>query len=153
MRWLHQELGRPMPTMIDHMSQGRALATAPLAIFPVALIFMVVRSLVVGDLHELFVAPISAGMITIVGYPFAVAAGWLLWRTLTKFGHAKRVSILAASMLTAEAAFWLVISPLWQREFSAAFCVALVGACGLACGGTFLWLVRRQARRQARHLR
>ncbi len=94
-----------MPTMIDHMSQGRALATAPLAIFPVALIFMVVRSLVVGDLHELFVAPISAGMITIVGYPFAVAAGWLLWRTLTKFGHAKRVSILAASMLTAEAAF------------------------------------------------
>ena len=129
------------------VNERRALFTAPIAIFPVALVFVSLRSLMAGDMRELFVAPLSAGAITLVGYPFAIAAGWAVAAASSKFAHKNLALILAASAISAEVIFWLVISPFWQRDFSIAFCLALVGACGLACGAAFYWLVRRQSAR------
>jgi hypothetical protein len=57
--------------------------------------------------------------------------------------HWNLVVVLAASAASAEAVFWILISPFWQRDFSVAFCVALVGTCGVACGTALTWLVRR----------
>ncbi|HEY8160169.1 MAG TPA: hypothetical protein VIF10_15845 [Methylobacter sp.] len=127
------------------MNEHRALATAPLAVWPVAFAFIMLRSLIIGDWRELFAAPYSAMMIAVAGYPFAVVAGWLLWHALVRLALTSFTAVLAAAAVSAEAIFWLVISPFWEREFSAAFCVALVGTCGLACGGMFFWLIRPKA--------
>ena len=125
------------------MSAGRAVFIAPAAIFPVALVFVMVRSLMIGDIRELVVAPLSAGAITLVGYPLAVAVGWFLALASSKVKHRNPVVVLAVSAASAEAVFWILISPFWQRDFSVSFCVALVGTCGVACGTAFIWLVRR----------
>lgn len=114
------------------MNERRALATAPIAIFPVALVFIMARSLLAGDLRELFAAPFSALMITVVGYPLAVAAGWLLLRIAPALATASLTSALAAGLASAEIGFWVLIHPFWQREFSNLFCAALVAGCGLA---------------------
>lgn len=121
------------------MNERRALATAPIAIFPVALVFIMARSLLAGDLRELFAAPFSALMITFVGYPLAVAAGWLLLRIAPALVTASVTSALAAGLASAEIGFWVLIHPFWQREFSDLFCAALVAGCGLA---TAAWLRR-----------
>ena len=121
----------------------KALAIAPLAVFPVALVFVLLRSLIGGDLRELFAAPFSAGLITAVGYPFVLAAVWLASRIMSQFAAPSRALILTAAVVVLEAVFWLVIGPFWQRDFSNAFCAAMVGACGLVCGATFLWLASR----------
>ncbi len=115
------------------MNTRRALATAPMAIFPVALVFILARSLLAGDLRELFSAPFSALMITVVGYPLAVAAGWLLLRIAPALVSTSVASALAAGLASAEIGFWLLIHPFWQRELSNLFCAALVAACGMAC--------------------
>jgi hypothetical protein len=125
------------------VSAGRAVFIAPAAIFPVALVFVLVRSLMIGDIRELVVAPLSAGAITVVGYPLAVVVGWLLTLPSSKAKHRNLVVVLAVSAASAEAVFWILISPFWQRDFSVSFCVALVGICGVACGTAFMWLVRR----------
>ena len=119
------------------MSERRALAIAPLAIFPVALVFVMARSLLASDLRELFAAPFSALMITFVGYPLAVAIGWLLLRALPKLVYASVSLVLGVGVASAEVAFWLLIHPFWQREFSNFFCAALVAVCGLATAGAF----------------
>ena len=119
------------------MSERRALVIAPLAIFPVALVFVMARSLLAGDQRELFVAPFSAMMITFVGYPLAVAIGWLFLRILPRFVNASFGLALGVGVASAEVAFWLLIHPFWQREFSNLFCAALVAACGLATAGAF----------------
>lgn len=125
------------------MNERKAIITAPLAIFPVAFVFIMVRSLIGGDWRELFAAPYSAMIITVGGYPFAVAVGWLSWRGLMRIAHVSLTAVLVIAFTSAEAVFWFVISPFWEREFSVAFCIALVGACGLTCGGTFFLLIRR----------
>lgn len=122
------------------MSERRALVIAPLAIFPVALVFVMARSLLAGDLRELFAAPFSAMMITFVGYPLAVAIGWLFLRTLPRLVNASFSLALGIGVASAEVTFWLLIHPFWQREFSNLFCAALVAACGLATAGAFQWL-------------
>jgi hypothetical protein len=127
-----------------HANEFRALATAPLAIFPVALVFILVRSFIAGDLRELFVAPISAAMITIIGYPLAFAVGWSLLWALKRFTYISSIFVIVTAVISAEVVFWGLISPFWQREFSIAFCIALVGTCGLSCGCMFLWLSQRQ---------
>jgi hypothetical protein len=125
------------------MNKSKALATAPLAVFPVALVFVLLRSLIGGDWRELFAAPFSAAMITAVGYPFVLAAVWSASRIMTRFGAPGRALIVAAAVVLLEAVFWLVISPFWRRDFSNAFCAAMVGASGLVCAATFLWLSSR----------
>ena len=121
------------------MNERRALATAPMAIFPVALLFITAHSLLSGDLRELFAAPFSALMITFVGYPLGFAAGSLLLRIAPTLVTASVTSALAAGLVSAELGFWLLIHPFWQREFSDLFCAALVASCGLA---TAAWLRR-----------
>lgn len=121
------------------MNEGRALATAPIAAFPVALVFIVVRSLLAGDLRELLVAPFSALMITVVAYPLAVAAGWLLLRVAPTLVTASSGKAIATGLVIAELGFWMLIHPFWQREFSNVFCAALVAGCGVA---TAAWLRR-----------
>lgn len=127
------------------MSLRRALLIAPMAIFPVALVGVMARSLLAGDLRELIAAPFSALMITFVGYPLAVLVGWLLQRTVPGLLGASHIRILGAGVVSAEAVFWLLIHPFWEREFSSAFCAALVAACGLACAAVFQWIKPRQA--------
>lgn len=122
------------------MNQRRALLIAPMAIFPVALAAVMARSLLAGDLRELFAAPYSALMITFVGYPVAVAVGWLLLRTLPELVTASFIRALGVGLVSAEAIFWILIHPFWQREFSNLFCAALVAGCGLATAGAFQWL-------------
>ncbi|MDD5269388.1 MAG: hypothetical protein PHO08_20110 [Methylococcales bacterium] len=119
------------------MGERRVLVIAPLAIFPVALVFVMVRSLLIGDLRELIAAPFSALMITAVGYPVAVVVCWLLVRAIPRLVNASLGVALCVGVASAEAAFWLLIHPIWQREFSNSFCVALVAACGLATAGVF----------------
>lgn len=118
-------------------ANSRALIVAPLAIFPVALIFVAARSILAGDLRELFAAPFSASLITFSGYPIAFALGWLFLRTLPRFVNASAGLFLLAGVASAEVAFWLLIHPFWQREFSNLFCAALVAACTLATAGSF----------------
>lgn len=114
------------------MSEQRALAIAPLAIFPVALAFIIVRSLLAGDLRELFVAPFSAMMIAVVGYPIAIATIWLLIRIFPGLKHASFGIAIGVGIASAELSFWLFVHPFWQREFSNLFCAALVAACGVS---------------------
>ena len=127
------------------MSEMRAIALAPLAIFPVALVFIVARSLLAGDLRELFAAPFSAMMITAVGYPIAVAASWLLMRTFPRLAHPSLGIAIGIGVASAEASFWLLVHPFWQREFSNLFCAALVAACGVATAAALHTLRRRTA--------
>ena len=56
--------------------------SAPLVIFPVALVAIAARALWMNDPRELFISPISAAMMTAVGYPLAVLAIWLVRRFL-----------------------------------------------------------------------
>ena len=121
------------------MNQRRALVIAPIAIFPVAMVAVMARSLVAGDLRELFAAPFSALMITFVGYPIAVVVGWLLLRIFPRLVNASFIHALGVGFVSAEAVFWFLIHPFWQREFSHLFCAALVAACGLATAGAFQW--------------
>ena len=127
------------------MSERRALVIAPLAIFPVALVFVMARSLLAGDLREFFAAPFSAMLITFVGYPLAVAVGWLLLRTLPRLLNASVNLALGVGVASAEVAFWLLIHPFWQREFSNLFCALLVAACGLATALFFQRLKPQEA--------
>ena len=119
------------------MRGRRALLMAPLAIFPVALVFIATRSLLAGDLRELFAAPFSALMITTVAYPVAVAVGGLLVWAVPRLARARLAAAVVIGMASAEVPFWLLIHPLWQREFSNAFCGALVAACGAATAAFF----------------
>lgn len=128
------------------MNEGKAYATAPLALFPVALVFVLLRSILGGDWRELFAAPYSALLITVAGYPVALAAVWSASRIARSVGGAALATVLAAAAI-AEAVFWLLVSPYWQREFSTPFCVALVGACAMASALMFVWLAGRRATR------
>lgn len=128
------------------MSQPRATIAAPLVIFPVALVFVAVRALLSGDLRELFASPFSAAMITVVGYPIAVAAIWLITRISPKLMHASLGIVLGAGIASAELSFWLLVHPVWERDFSNLFCAALVAACGAATA-TILY---RSGRRRSR---
>ena len=127
------------------MSEKQALGIAPLAIFPVALVFIVARSLLAGDLRELFAAPFSAVMITAIGYPIAFAASWLLLRTFPRLAHTSLWIAIGIGIASAEASFWLFVHPFWQREFSNLFCAALVAACGVATAAALHTLRRRTA--------
>lgn len=126
------------------MGDRRVLVIAPLAIFPVTLVFVMARSLLTGDLRELIAAPFSALMITVVGYPVAVVVCWLLVRAIPRLVNASLGVALSVGVVSAEATFWVLIHPFWQREFSNLFCVALVAACGLSTAGIFYVISRRQ---------
>lgn len=127
------------------MSEWRALAIAPLATFPVALVFILARSLLAGDLRELFAAPFSAAMITAVGYPAALAASWLLMRAFPRLARTSLWIAIWIGVASAEASFWLLVHPFWQRDFSNLFCSALVATCGAAIAATLHALRRRTA--------
>jgi hypothetical protein len=124
------------------MSERRALVFAPAAIFPVSLFFVMGLALSTGDFREALVAPFSALFMTLVGYPAAMLVWWPVWKGLKKTGHDGTPTILIAAVLAAEAVFWSVLSPLWQRGFSNLFCAVLIGACGLACGLVFARKIR-----------
>jgi hypothetical protein len=127
------------------MTTQRALATAPVAIFPVALAFVMARSLLAGDLRELFAAPFSALLIAAIGYPLALFAGWVMLRLAPAMAGASLARTLTAGVASAELIFWLLVHPFWQREFSNLFCAALVAACGLATAAAFRWLEHKHA--------
>jgi hypothetical protein len=120
-----------------NMDEKKALLLSPLAIFPVSFIFIVGKALLGGDLREAFAAPFSALFITVTGYPISIIVWSIVWRGLKRMARVDKASVLAASLIAAEAVFWGVISPLWERDFSDAFCAALMAACGLACGAVF----------------
>jgi hypothetical protein len=120
-----------------------AIAIASLAIYPVALVFVMARSLLAGDLRELFAAPFSALVMTFVGYPVAVVVGWLLLRAAPALVTASLIRGLGAGAVSAEVAFWILIHPFWQRDYSNSFCAALVAACGLAVATVFQRLNRK----------
>ena len=119
------------------MNERRPLFIAPLAIFPVALVFFMARSLIESDLRELFAAPYSAILLTVVGYPIAIVVGWLLMRAFPKLKNANFGTTLLVGLVSAESSFWLLINPIWEREFSNLYSAALVGVCGLATAATF----------------
>jgi Kef-type K+ transport system membrane component KefB len=125
------------------MNERRALVLSPAAIFPVSLFFVMGLALATGDLREALVAPFSALFITVVGYPTAILVWWPVWQGLKKTGHDGTPAILAAAVLAAEAVFWIVLSPVWRRDFSNLFCAVLIAACGLACGLAFAKLAGR----------
>lgn len=125
------------------MNEKRALALAPFAIFPVALVFVAARSLLAGDLRELFAAPFSAMMITAVGYLFAIAGGWFVMRTMPRLVDKNPGIVMGVGALSAEICFWLFIQPFWQRDFSNFFCTAMVAACGAATAGLLRKLRKR----------
>ena len=101
----------------------------PLVIFPIALVFVAVYALSSDDYRELIAAPFSALVITAVGYPLAVI-------TISVFSRAAQSAIgrplaILAGVVIAEAEFWLLIHPFWQRDFSNLFCFLLVAAIGV----------------------
>lgn len=131
------------------MTESRALTRAPLTIYPVVLVFVMGRSMLVGDMRELFVAPFSALLMSLVGYPLALAAAWLVLRLWPGLATASLGLSLVVGVVCAELAFWLLVAPLWQPEvFSAGFCAAMVAVCGLATAGAFYWLRTGQNPRQ-----
>ena len=136
--------------MQDIVNERRALVFSPAAIFPVSLLFVTGLALATGDLREALVAPFSALFMTLVGYPAAILVWWPVWQGLKKTGHDGTPAILVAAVLAAEAVFWLVLGPFWQRDFSNLFCAVLIATCGLACGLAFAWLAGR-ARPGAEH--
>lgn len=126
------------------MNEWRSVVIAPLAIFPVALVFFMARSLIEGDLRELFAAPYSAMVITAVGYPIAIALAWIL---ISAFPNLKKASLgttLLIGLVSAESSFWLLINPIWEREVSNLYSAALVGVSGLATAAV-LHMLRRRA--------
>lgn len=129
------------------MSVRRAIAIAPVAIYPVALVFIMARSLLAGDLRELLVSPFSAMMIMVVGYPLAITMGWLLLRISPSLLNATYGLALVVGVVSAELVFWLIVHPFWEREFSDMFCVALVAACAIATVCNFLRLKQKNVSR------
>jgi hypothetical protein len=127
------------------MIERRALAAAPCAILPVALVFIMARALLGGDWRELFAAPFSALMITFVGYPIALAVGWLLLRIAPALVGASVARALTTGVACAEISFWILIAPFWEREFSDLFCAALVAGCGAATAMLYQWRLRKTA--------
>ena len=130
------------------MNERRALVWAPVAIFPISLLFVLGLALATGDLRVALAAPFSALFMTMVGYPVAMLVWWPVWEGLKKARCTGTPAILAVAVLAAEAVFWIVFSPLWQRDFSKAFCAVLIAACGLGCGLVFARLVHSQAAAQ-----
>jgi hypothetical protein len=126
------------------MNDGRAFVLSPLAIFPVSLVFIIVLALATGDLREAVAAPFSALFITLVGYPTAILAWWPVWQGLKRSRLRGTPSILIAAVVAAEAVFWIVLSPVWHRNFSNLACTVLIAACGLACGLAFARLTSVQ---------
>lgn len=108
--------------------------SAPLVIFPVALVAIAARALWMNDPRELFISPISAAMMTAVGYPLAVLAIWLVRRFLPRLTEAGASAAALVGVIAAEVAFWSLIHPWWQRDFSAPFMAVLIAAFGLAVG-------------------
>jgi hypothetical protein len=101
-------------------------------IFPVTLMFIVMRSWHAGDLRELLVAPLSAGAMTAIGYPLAVAACSAWTRCAPRLASAGLLTVLVVGIVTGEALFWLLVAPFWWRDYSITFCSALVAACALS---------------------
>lgn len=126
------------------MKERRPLFIAPLAIFPVALVFFMARSLIESDLRELFAAPYSAMLIAAVGYPIAIVVGWLLMSAFPNLKKASFGTTLLVGLVSAESIFWLLINPIWEREFSNLYSAALVGVSGLATAAV-LHMLRRKA--------
>jgi hypothetical protein len=125
------------------MTLGRAELMAPLAIYPVALVFIAVRALVLNDPRELVVSPISAVPVAVVGYVLAAVSAWILLCLWPGFRGASSVATVVVGVILAEACFWILVSPFWRREFSSQFCVGLVAASGAATALSFLVLRRR----------
>lgn len=123
------------------MTELRVFVRAPLAIYPVILVFIMGRSLLVGDMRGLFVSPFSALVMSVVGYPLAMAATWLILRLWPSLGTANLGMSLSVGVVCAELAFWLLVKPFWHQDvFSSGFCAAMVAVCGLATAGAFYGL-------------
>lgn len=131
---------RPRSRVIagDGVLNLRAVLAAPLAIYPTALVFISARALLTSDPRELFVAPLSALVVTVVGYPFALGCAWLVGRLQPGWLQAARGLSMLLAAVGAEVVFWGLISPFWQRDFSPAFCAALVAACGAATAWAYV---------------
>ena len=125
------------------MKERRLLFIAPLAIFPVALVFFMARSLTEGDFRELFAAPYSAMLIVAVGYPIAIVVGWLILSVFPNLKKASFGTTLLVGLVSAESIFWLLINPAWEREFSDLYSAALVGVSGLATAAVLYMLLRK----------
>lgn len=106
--------------------------SAPLVIFPVALVAVALRSLWMSDPRELLVSPITAAMMTLVAYPLAVGAIWLIRRFLPHITEAGAGVACLVGVVAAEVAFWSLIHPIWQRDFSGLYMAALVAGFGLS---------------------
>lgn len=119
--------------MTGGMGWGR-IHTAPLVIFPVALIAIAARALLMNDPRELLMSPISAAMMTAVAYPLAVLAIWLVRRFLPQLTEAGPTVAALVGLAAAELTFWALIHPFWERGFSTAFTAALIAGFGLSTG-------------------
>jgi hypothetical protein len=119
------------------MNERRAFVLSPLALFPVSLVFIAGLALATGDLREAVAAPFSALFITLVGYPVAMLVWWPVWLGLKRSRYCGTPAILLAAIVVAEAVFWIVLSPVWQRDFSSLACTVLIAGCGLGCGLAF----------------
>ena len=115
------------------MGWGR-IHRAPLVIFPVALIAVAGRALWMNDPREILMSPISAAMMTVVAYPLAVLAIWLVRRFLPQLTQAGPGVAALVGVAAAELAFWALVHPFWQRDFSIPFLAALIAAFGLSTG-------------------
>lgn len=124
------------------LSDRRAAVLAPLVIYPVALALIAVRALLLSDPRELLVSPLSAALVTVVGYPAALATGWLICRVYPRLLTAPLGTLMLLGVFGAEVLFWGLINPFWQRDFSPLYCATLVAASGIATAWAYVGLRR-----------
>jgi hypothetical protein len=120
------------------MDRQRAMMVAPLAIYPVALVFIAVRSAMLSDPRELLVSPITAAAVFLIGFPMAATCLWFgerLWQQRT---NSRCLAFVVMGFVMAEVCFWALVSPFWQRDFSALFCAGLSGLSGVATAWLYL---------------
>ena len=120
------------------MDKQRAMMLAPLAIYPVALILIAVRSAMLSDPRELLVSPIMAAAVVLIGYPLAAICMWLGERLWPQGTTSRRLAFLVMGVVMAEVCFWGFVSPFWQRDFSALFCAWMSGLSGVVTAWLYL---------------
>ena len=90
-----------------------------------------------ADPRELLVSPITAAAVVLIGYPMAATCLWLGERLWPQGTTSRRLAFVVMGVVMAEVCFWALVSPFWQRDFSALFCAGLSGLSGVATAWSY----------------
>lgn len=120
----------------------KAMLISPLVSFPIALVLMAVHGWWTDNLEAMFAAVVVAPFFTIMTYPIAVIALWIVRRL------SARRSVLLRVLSAAIPASLIQFALLWRLSlpgYSALFMMFLIGVTALTWATVFELISRRRA--------